>query len=127
LINPADSSNYLMPLHTLCRHKQEKFTIVKKILGCIKKLETNSSNTGFTMNTTADESTQLIDQILRKEDSTRQTILHIAIENNHLHIVELLFSEYNLSRELRDSQRGNLPIHVCAKSGSIEMFKLLQM
>jgi hypothetical protein len=29
-------------------------------------------------------------------------------------------------RELRDGQRGNLPIHVCAKSGSLAMFKVLR-
>ena len=107
-------SNYSTPLHSLCRHKTEKYSIIKNVLEKLKACESLV------------DSAHSLDNILKKEDSTRLTILHIAIENNHLNIVELLFRDYNLSRDLRDGQRGNLPIHVCAKNGSLDMFKLLQ-
>ena len=56
-----------------------------------------------------------MEKILKKEDQNRQTILHLAVENNHLNIVELLFRDYNLQRDLKDSLNGNLPIHLAAK------------
>ncbi len=103
----------LSSLHTLCRNKTEKFSILKKILEKLIQTDTSPDRMVF-------------DQILKKEDAARQTILHISIENSHLSIVEMLFRDFNMNRELREGQRGNLPIHVCAKSGSLDMFKLLQ-
>ena len=96
-----------LPLHLVCKNKNEKYLLVKNYL---KKIS---------------HETQL-NKCLHLEDESKQSILHISIENNHLNIVEMLFREYHMSNELRDSLNGNLPIHCCAMSGSIEMLNLLQ-
>ena len=107
-------TNYATPLHSLCKLKIEKYSSIRGILEKLKNFESQS-----------DQALSL-NHILRKEDAARQTILHLAIENSHLNIVQLLFRDYNVSRTLKEGQRGNLPIHACAKNGSIEMFALLQ-
>ncbi len=104
-----DFSNSL-PLHLACRHKNEKMIIVKTVLEKLKSLDSNFS----------------ILQVLKKEDNNRQTILHLAIENNHLNIVKHLLHNYNFNKELTEASRGNLPIHIAAKNGSLEMLGLLQ-
>ncbi len=97
----------LLPLHVACKNKNEKYLLVKTY---IQKITFENQ----------------LSKCLHKEDESKQSILHISIENNHLNIVEMLFREYHMSNELRDSLNGNLPIHCCAMSGSIEMFNLLQ-
>ena len=99
-----------LPLHLVCRHKNEKILTFKAILDKLHTL--NSSH--------------YINQALKKEDANRQTILHLAIENNHVRIVELILIGYNKEKELTDGNRGILPIHVAAKNGSIEMLGLMQ-
>ena len=94
-------------LHLICRYKTEKYLLFKSIL---EKFERHDNS---------------LDQILAKEDNNRQTVLHIAIENNHLNIIELLFKDYNINKNMREGITGNLAIHVAAKNGSIEMLKLL--
>jgi hypothetical protein len=79
------SDTGLLPLHTLCRNKVEKYGIIKKILEKIIMSDTSSERA-------------LFDQVLKKEDSMKLPILHIAIENNHLMIVELLFRDYDITR-----------------------------
>ena len=96
-------------MHMACRQKNEKFLIIQSILEKLKKLDSSFS----------------LYQIIKKEDNSRQTILHLAIENNHLNIVELLLKEYNYNNELNEGNRGTLPIHVAARNGSLEMLKLL--
>lgn len=96
-----------MPLHSACKNKTEKYLLVESYL---KKIQ---------------HETQL-NKCLLLEDESKQTILHIAIENNHLNIVELLLRDYGMSTEVRDTLDGNLPIHCGAKNGSHEMFNLLQ-
>lgn len=113
----------LPPLHLACRNKNEKYFIVKNILDRFKetpKFEIDEKKLISNL-----KSRNYLDIIAKKEDYNRQTILNIAIENNHLKIVELLFQEYNFSREHKDSQTGNLPIHIAAKNGSVEMLHLL--
>ena len=96
-----------LPLHSACRIKSEKYTLVKSYLEKIRY-------------------EKQFDKCLIKEDECHQPILHISIENNHCNIVETLFRDYNVNSELRETITGNLPIHAAAKSGSIEMFNLLQ-
>ncbi len=100
-----------LPMHLACRHKNEKLTIIKAILEKLKNILDSSFS---------------IFQVLKKEDNNRQTILHLAIENNHLNIVEHLLQNYNFNNELTNASRGNLPIHIAAKNGSLEMLSLLQ-
>lgn len=99
-----------LPLHLVCRHKNEKYIIFKGILDKLHTLD----------------SMHYIYQVLKKEDVNRQTILHLAIENNHLNIVEKILKNYNEDNELTGGNRGVLPIHVAAKNGSMEMLSLLQ-
>ena len=100
-----------LPLHLVCRNKTEKFQIVKKILD---KIRYSSKTCNY------------LDAILKKEDSSKQTTLHIAVEFNHLNIVELLFRDYNVNKDLKEGHFGNLAVHFAAKNGSIEMFSILQ-
>jgi ankyrin repeat protein len=102
----------LRPLHLLCSHKIEKYISLKKILEIIS------------LNDSAENSLP-VEKIFKKEDSERQTILHLAIENNHLKIVDMLFGDYKISSDLREGKRGNQPIHLCAKNGTSQMFDLL--
>lgn len=75
----------LLPLHTLCRNKVEKYAIIKKMLEKMIMSDTSHERT-------------LFDQVLKKKDGLNLPILHIAIENNHLLIVELLFRDYDITR-----------------------------
>ena len=113
LINPTHTIDFnkTLPLHLACEHKNEKYFIVRKILDKLKATPSKLN---------------LLEVALKKEDSSRQTILLIAIENNHLNIVESLFRDYNVNREQRNGHNGNYAIHYVAKSGSLEMFNLLQ-
>ena len=114
LINPTHATDFLnktLPLHLACLHKNEKYFIVRKILDKLKNTPSKSN---------------LLEAALKKEDNSRQTILLIALENNHLNIVESLFRDYNVNREQRNGHNGNYAIHYVAKSGSLEMFALLQ-
>ena len=70
------------PLHLASRIKSEKYLIVKKLLEKAH-LECEQKPNGK----------ELFEKILKKEDQNRQTILHLAVENNHLNIVELLFRD----------------------------------
>jgi ankyrin repeat protein len=106
IVNDLTDGTYL-PLHLACRHKNEKLEIVKTYL---YKIFDNKK----------------FQQCIYKEDKHKQTILHISIENNHINIVELLFRNFAINTDLRESQDGNLPIHSAAKNGSLEMFSLLQ-
>lgn len=103
------------PLHLATKNKTEKYVTAKKLLEkvyeeCSKKVSGRD----------------LFDKILKREDQNRQTVLHLAVENNHLNIVEILFRDYNIAKDLKDGLNGNLPIHLAAKNGSCEMFYLLQ-
>ena len=84
-IDPASLFNLMLydhssslPLHLACRYKTEKLEIVKLILEKLNNIDSTCS----------------IYQILKKEDCNRQIILHLAIENNHLNIVEFLLKNY---------------------------------
>lgn len=85
LITLCISDTGLLPLHMLCRNKVEKYTIIKKMLEKMIMADTSNERT-------------LFDQVLKKEDAMKLPILHIAIENNHLLIVELLFRDYDVTR-----------------------------
>lgn len=59
-------------------------------------------------------------------DANNQPLLHSAIENNHLNITEYLLLNENVDKFIRDGNSGNMPIHVAAKKGYLEMLKLLE-
>ena len=71
-------------LHYICKIKIEKLNIVKMILDKLK----NKSN-----------EIDYIALAFSKEDSNKQPMLHLAIENNHVNIVECLF-DYNIDKDL---------------------------
>lgn len=105
-------ANKSLPLHLACRSKQEKLELVRKMLVKLKRDSTDDKN--------------YLDYVLRKEDSGRQTVVHIAINNNHLRIVELLFAEFNLDRTIKEGKLGNMSIHASAKNGSIKTLDILE-
>jgi ankyrin repeat protein len=103
-----------LPLHVAARNKNEKYELVKRMLEKIRKASAEESRS------------KLLSVALRKEDTGRQPLLHIAVENGHINIVELLLRDYGVDKEQRDSKHGNLPIHVAARTGSVEMLQVLQ-
>ncbi len=112
LMNQAAPDTFL--LHMICKNKIEMTCIIQAILN---KLKTACST---------EEPSKLLQKAFTKEDSSRQTMLHIAIQNNHLNIVETLMRDYLIDKDICESKNGNLAIHEVAKTGSIAMFDLLE-
>jgi ankyrin repeat protein len=104
----ASSTTDIQTLHLLCKNKEDNAQLVNKILEKIREISP------FDLN-----------EILQKTDINRQTILQICIEENHLKTVEILLSDYYID-DLLEDRAGNLPIHLCAKYGSVEVFEILK-
>jgi ankyrin repeat protein len=102
------SNNLSLPIHFLCKSKNEKLTLIKKILDRLKN-----------------ECYEEFKNVLIKQDINKQTILNIAIENNHLNIIESLFKEYYLDGKDLEDKNSNLPIHYAAKCGSTDVLEIL--
>ncbi len=100
------------PLHIACKNKTEKYDIVKKML---EKLRDNSIR----------KKSNCLQNALDKADSNGQNLLHICIENSHLNLTDLLFKGFYANKEQKEDAEGNFPMHIAAKHGSLEMFKLL--
>ena len=115
LINNLDADRLVgnnFPLHLLCKSKIEKYNLVHLTLTKLRAAQTGTLN--------------LLDAALNKLDENKQSVLHLSIENNHLNIVESLLKEFGVSPLLREGKHGNLPIHLVARTGSIEMFDILK-
>jgi ankyrin repeat protein len=98
----------LQPLHILIKNKEESPDLVRKILEKIRQVSI------FDLN----------EQLLRM-DNNRQSILQIAIENNHLKTTKLLLEEYYVDEDLREDKNGNLPIHFAARVSGSEVVTVL--
>jgi ankyrin repeat protein len=105
----ANHNNYY--LHLLCKNKEEKLGLVSKILEKLRKDSTREKN--------------YLDEALLSLDMNKQTVLNIAIDNNHLNIVELLLKDYYKEKVLVEDKNGNMPIHYAAKCGSTEILKVI--
>ena len=103
--------NAVLPIHLACKSKEEKLDIVRKMLNKLKNESTLDKN--------------YLDFALRKEDSSRQPLVFIAINNNHFNIVEALYKEFFLDRDIKEGKLGNLAIHVGAKNGSVKILDIL--
>ena len=111
LLIQATDTERLTSRHTLshlCKSKEEKYAVFKEILAKIKRDSTAEKN--------------YLDVIVKKH-----LILHTAAEHNHLKIVESLYRDYDVDRDLKDSKNGNLVIHLAAKQNSVELFNLLSV
>lgn len=73
-------------IHMCCKNKVEKLELVKYILD---KLRTSST-----------EENNLLDTVFNLKDNNQQTLLHIAIQNKHLGVVECLINDYNIDKEM---------------------------
>ena len=71
-----------------------------------------------------DEIGSFLKDIVNKKDGMGKRPLQLAVEQNYLDLVDLLF-KYGALSILHDSSH-TLPIHIAAKIGSIEMFTLLK-
>jgi ankyrin repeat protein len=105
----ANHNNFY--LHLLCKNKEEKLGLVSKILEKLRKDSTREKN--------------YLDEALVCLDMNKQTVLNIAIDNNHLKIVELLLKDYYKEKVLVEDRNGNLPIHYAARCGSTEILKVI--
>lgn len=95
-------------LHLMCKNKTENPKLVRKILEKIRQVSV------FDLN-----------EQLQRMDQNRQTILQIAIENNHLKTLEMLLKEFYVTEELREDRNGNLPIHHAAKVPGSDVLNVL--
>ncbi len=100
------------PLHLLCKNKIEKFTLVNSILNKLKTASKNRKN--------------YLHLALTKLDNNQQPMLHLAVENNHLNIVESLLRDHNVEKDQKDGKYGNNVLHLAAKTGSIKMLELFE-
>ena len=71
-----------------------------------------------------DETSYFLKEIVNRKDSCNNRPLQLAVEQDYLNLVNLLFKYGALS--MLFSTNRNLPIHIAAKIGSIEMFNLLE-
>ena len=71
-----------------------------------------------------DETSRFLKEIVNCEDNFGQRPLHLAVEQNYLDLVNLFF-KYGALPMLYASNHA-LPIHIAAKTGSVEMFALLE-
>ena len=101
--------NKMQALHHACKCKIQKLTIVERIIAkyqqTLKHME--------------------IIEILCKKDKFENTILDLAIKENHLQIVECLL-KINSSFKIIGDHDKNLPIHIAARFGSVEMLALME-
>ncbi len=95
-------------LHLICKTKTESITTVKRLLDKVKK-----------------ESLIDLNNLLNTVDSDRQTILNMCIDKNHLKIVDILLKDFFSNLKHEYDRNGNLPIHLAARNGSIELFNVL--
>jgi ankyrin repeat protein len=121
LIDKTDLENLLvssvnvlnLPMHLACKYsssKNEPFEMVKRM---IERIKYGSS------------SEELI-KVFNRFDTYKQTVLNIAIDNNHLRIIDYILKEYNMLNIISiEDKNGNLPIHYVAKSGSVDVLKIL--
>ena len=85
--NVMSISTTTSPIHLICKNKEEKLDLVEQAMCKLKRESTDQKN--------------YVEYILKKEDITRQTIAHLAIANNHLRILELLFVQFDLDRDVK--------------------------
>ncbi len=62
--------------------------------------------------------------LLYKLNSQKRSILQLAIENNHLNIVDAIIKKFYPDFDKPDAN-GNLPIHLAAECGSIAVLNIL--
>lgn len=101
--------NKMLALHHACKCKVEKAIIVEKTLDKLKTLF----------------SADKLIELLNMKDKFENTILNLAVKENHLKIVEMLLKINNSYKDIEDHDY-NLPIHIVAKFGSVEMLQLLE-
>jgi ankyrin repeat protein len=100
--------NQNTPLHLILMHKEEKLSLALQILNKIKLKEQN----------------YLSHMILHQMNHNKYSILQIAIDNNHMQIIEAIIKDFYPDYNQADSN-GNLPIHLAADNGSIPILNIL--
>ena len=101
-----------LTIHLICKNKEDKFFLAKKIL---EKVKTESK-----------QEKNYLAALLKKEDPNKKTILHVATEYKQLKIVESLFRDYNADKDVRDGKNGNYLIHLAAKQASTDLMHILE-
>lgn len=103
--------NKMHALHHACKCKIQKYSIVERIIARYEEMLTSRS--------------ELVD-ILSLKDKFENTILDLAIKENHLRIVECLLETNSANFRTISDHDKNLPIHIAAKFGSVEMLSLME-
>jgi len=121
----VNAKNNSLPIHLICKNKEEKLNLVKSILDKITSERRKSNplllSSYYPNDTASDEGFDSnLDQVLRKTDENEQSLISILIDNNHLKIIELLLKDYNRYIVDIEDNNANLLIHLAATSGSPE-------
>ncbi|XP_075241022.1 transient receptor potential cation channel subfamily A member 1 homolog isoform X2 [Convolutriloba macropyga] len=66
----------------------------------------------------------LVKQLLCATDTSSQTALHVAVDQNCLKTVEVLF-EHGAEAHIRMEDNYNYPLHLAAQNGEMEMLELV--
>ena len=98
-----------LPIHLACSQKEEHFEMV---IAMLKKIKGHGK--GFLQNL-----------LTFKLNENQQSLLEIAIRNNHLKIIEAIIKDYYKDFDVPDAN-GLLPIHLAADNGSLAILEILK-
>lgn len=99
--------NKMLVLHHLAKCKIERINVMEKLLSKYNEL--------LDMN--------YFNEILNMKDKFDNTILHLAVRENHINMVELLIKTNSNFKMIGDHD-NNLPIHINAINGSVEVLEI---
>jgi len=122
--------NDCLPLHLICKFKEEKLELVKSILNKLnsQKRLSNILTACYYNNNIINEDENFniyVNEAVKLLDNNGETIFSFLIENNHLNIIEFVLKEYNQYVVDLVDRNNNCIIHLAAKSGTTEILKLL--
>jgi ankyrin repeat protein len=111
----SNEDNLPLSLHYAISNKTETTLETVKMVETVKKMLEIIKKSG----------SQILNQSLNAKYHNDYTLLHISIENNYFDLAKLLIEDYNNRTNIPAGLDKNLPIHLTAMTGSIQMFDLL--
>jgi ankyrin repeat protein len=122
--------NDCLPLHFICKFKEEKLELVKSIMNKLnsQKRLSNILTACYYNNEIINEDENFniyVNEAIKLLDNNGETIFSYLIENNHLNIIEFILKEFNQYVVDLIDKNNNYVIHLAAKSGTADILKLL--
>ncbi len=122
--------NDCLPLHLICKFKEEKLELVNHIMNKLnsQKRLSNILTACYYNNDIINEDDNFniyVNEAVKLLDNNGETIFSLLIENNHLNIIEYILKEFNQYVIDLVDKNNNYIIHLAAKSGTTDILKLL--